>query len=242
MPFSMKKKEFDKIRLFGKKHFWFIHRHRLISRIIEMYNIHGDTILDIGCGTGVDMDLFHNIIGIDSDISAMRGNLDNIMINGDVNHLPLKSNMADIIISMDLIQHSGINIRLALNEMMRILRPGGFLILNVPAIKILYSLHDLEVGNACRFSPKEIDTLLPHELTIRFASFWNILFLIPLFIRRIILGSLIRFKDRSDLHLPANWMNSAILKILSLEIVFFKRMIIPIGVSKMYLIQRVSDE
>lgn len=238
----MKRKEFDKIRLFGKEHFWFIHRQRLISAITEMFNLHGDTILDIGCGTGVDLDLFHNIIGIDNDISAMKGNLGHIMINGDVNHLPLKSHMADIIISMDLIQHSGIDVPLALNEMMRILKPGGYIILNVPVLKILYSFHDLEVGNTRRFDPKEIDILLPHELKIRFASFWNILFLIPIFIRRIIFGSLISFKDRSDLQLSSKWMNSIILSILALETIFFKRMIIPIGVSKMYLIQRVPDE
>jgi hypothetical protein len=64
--------------------------------------------------------------------------------------------------------------------MHRVFRPGGLLLLNVPALRFLHSAHNESVMTAHRFKKKEIQRLLlENGFAIRRLTYWTTL-LFPL--------------------------------------------------------------
>jgi ubiquinone/menaquinone biosynthesis C-methylase UbiE len=94
-------------------------------------------ILDCGCGTGITTASIHtsrpNILGVDFSErfisrARQRGDFFSVM---DLRSLAFANHQFDLVCSADAIEHVP-NIDRALTEMDRVLRPGGFLILQTP--------------------------------------------------------------------------------------------------------------
>src|ERR1051326_8344285 len=67
----------------------------------------------------------------------------------DICNLPFADESFDAVISSSVIYHEWVaNVGTAMREMWRVLRPGGLLILNVPAFRFLHSAHDEAVMTA----------------------------------------------------------------------------------------------
>ena len=98
------------------------------------------TILDIGCGNGRNMqNPNYNFIGLDIcqefiDICKKRGMT---CLYGDMCNMPIKSNSIDAIISIASFHHLSNKERRisALNEMKRVLKPNGKILLSVWSIE-----------------------------------------------------------------------------------------------------------
>lgn len=99
----------------------------------------GSIIVDLGCGVG---DLCQIIpshlrkIGIDLSLPALRyakrdSNTHITLINASLYELPLLEESADVVICLEVLEHLEDDDR-ALDEISRILRPGGRLIMSLP--------------------------------------------------------------------------------------------------------------
>jgi len=99
-----------------------------IMRSLVPKKIKNKRILDIGCGSGIDLEYFMKqdaiIYGIDNSpelIQIAKNNLSkNTLLLGDFSYLPWKSNYFDIVWSKYALQHSK-DIRIQLNELFRVL-------------------------------------------------------------------------------------------------------------------------
>jgi len=115
--------EFKKTRVFTWK--W-------CDNFINQLDKH-TTLLDIGCGTGRNMN-YKDIytIGIDISIEQLKECDDNT-IQGDMTKMPFKNNSIDNIISIAAFHHLATIERRnqCLSEMHRILKPGGKILLSV---------------------------------------------------------------------------------------------------------------
>ena len=93
-------------------------------------------IIEIGCGKGFILRYLvekgHNAIGIDIDPAAIK-QCDNDLIiqEADVNYLPFKDNVFDIVLSFDVFEHIP-ETDCCLKEVRRILKPGGHYLLQTP--------------------------------------------------------------------------------------------------------------
>ena len=100
----------------------------------------GKTIIDVGCGDAKNMlDVRGNyIVGLDYSREALRrakelagtqyGNgCDMDLVLADVNHLPLKDNATDVLVSMETIKHLGSDYEKALKEMARVAGDQAFM-------------------------------------------------------------------------------------------------------------------
>jgi ubiquinone/menaquinone biosynthesis C-methylase UbiE len=105
-------------------------------------DVHGKTVLDLGCGTGENviplLERGARVIGIDisPDLIAIaqkrlcNANLEANLRAGDAYATGLPDESVDAIFSMALIHH--LDIKLVRDEMWRVLRKGGLIILREP--------------------------------------------------------------------------------------------------------------
>ena len=108
---------------------------------------------------------------------------------GDIRTLPFPDASFDAVICSSVLYHQWVSdIEGAVREMHRVLRPGGALLINVPAFPFLHSAHDEAVMTARRFRKREIRQLLQKQnFKIRRLTYWTT-FLFPLAIAARTLG------------------------------------------------------
>lgn len=176
-------------------HWWYRALHRLIrdrmTRHVPDYA--GKEILDAGCGTGAILQYLGSSpshTGIDLSPAAIafcrQRKLPNV-IEGDINQLPFEADTFDAVICSSVLYHLWIpDVEKTLLELSRVLKPGGHLIINVPAFASLKSEHDEKVFTARRFSRSQVINVL-HRCRYQTVecNYWtSLLFPIVWFVRR----------------------------------------------------------
>jgi SAM-dependent methyltransferase len=147
-------------------------------------------ILDAGCGTGGMLQTFREarpdwqITGLDVSPIAVeycqqRGFTD--VIRGSVDEMPFPNASFDVLVSLDVLYHRQVFQNRALCEIARVLKPGGLVILNLPAFDILRGRHDIAIHGTRRYTVKRILELLgPIGFKLETAFCWNAWLFFPL--------------------------------------------------------------
>ncbi|MBE9605587.1 methyltransferase domain-containing protein [Acetobacteraceae bacterium H6797] len=136
----------------------------LHARVLDMLSDPlwlGARVLDAGCGTGG----FLRRLGMMAPSMARAGLEYNAaaaaraalksgaaVTSGSINALPFAEASFDAVVSLDVLSHRAVDPSLALAELRRVLRPGGMLLLNLPAYAWMRSTHDERVHNDRRFT------------------------------------------------------------------------------------------
>jgi ubiquinone/menaquinone biosynthesis C-methylase UbiE len=103
---------------------------------------------------------------------------------GSVTALSFPGASFDAITSIDVLYHLEKPAD-ALREFARCLKPGGLVVINVPAYRWLWSYHDDAVNSHHRFTRSEIKTLLRDAgLQPVYATYWNTLLFPAIVLRR----------------------------------------------------------
>ena len=135
-------------------------RNRVIAELKGLV-YEGIFILDAGCGTGGTVASFRacfpsaTVVGVDFSPIALlhaKKKAGGQLTLGNVNTLPFADASFDIITALDVIYHAEIDEDHAFKEFMRIIKPGGKLLVNVPAYEWLRSDHDVVVHTARRYT------------------------------------------------------------------------------------------
>jgi ubiquinone/menaquinone biosynthesis C-methylase UbiE len=182
----------------AEDHMWWYRalRRRLLDALAD---VHG-SVLDAGCGTGgllarlgaARPDL--QLVGVEWADQACRraaAKSDASLVLGTVNALPFRDGCFDAAISADVLCHRAVEPTSALAELGRVLRPGGRLVINMPAYMWLVSAHDRQVHNARRHTAGQLRSLLLAAGFRRLrVGYWNSL-LLPLMIaqRKLLVGN-----------------------------------------------------
>ena len=130
-------------------HWWYRGRRRIVRAELDGLALPPDArILDAGCGSGrmlQELVSYGEVSGIelDEDAAAMAAQRDLGEVRvGRLEELPWESGTFDLITSLDVVEHTP-NDREALAELRRVAKPGGTLLVTVPAYQTLWSLHDV---------------------------------------------------------------------------------------------------
>jgi len=219
-------------------HWWYKALHRLIFETLqsEMPDWREKAILDAGCGTGLILKQLGNpakSVGVDLAPEAIslcrqRG-LDNVW-QADICALPFVDRSFDIVICSSVLYHQWVkDVARAVREMHRVLRPGGLLLLNVPALRFLHSAHDEAVMTAHRFKKKEIRLLLlENGFAIRLLTYWTTLLFPLAVIARTLGGS----TTGSDFDFTADSLTHRFFsRVMTLELQLLRKVSLPFGVA-----------
>lgn len=153
------------------KHFFYVANRRLVITLAKRYLGSGQTlgqlkILDAGCGTGFlakKMEELGQVRAVDISEEALRfAHKYGIRVKkASITSLPFKANFFDLVVCIDVIYHQMVeDDSRALDEILRVLKPGGILILRVPANKWLRLAHDKYVHTRERYGKEELKSKL----------------------------------------------------------------------------------
>ncbi len=170
----------------------------LHTRLCDALSRTRGSVLDAGCGTGGFLRSY--VCGApiwpDSALSGTRpppararSKSGAWIARGSINALPFADDSFDAVVSADVLCHAAVDPPVALAEFKRVLRPGGLLVMNMPAYQWLLSAHDRHVHNTRRFTAPETATLLRQAGFDRVcARYWNSLLLPLMMVQRKILA------------------------------------------------------
>ena len=180
-------------------------------------------ILDAGCGTG---GLIRRLgarhpewqwTGVDvsplaCQLARERGATD--VREASVTALPFADGEFAAAVSADVLYHLDDD-QAALREMARVIRPGGVLVLNVPAHRWLWSYHDIAVSGRRRYARNEVASKLAGAgLKLQRLTHWNSLLLPLLAVRRKLLPAP---AGRSDVRLASPWLEKMLSGVAATE-------------------------
>jgi SAM-dependent methyltransferase len=206
-------------------------------------------ILDAGCGTGGNLAFlrrlgFGNLDGFDYSEHALhfcRARGLNDVRQGSATEIPFGSGTYDVVISCDVLNDAGVQDEItALQEIRRVLRPGGRLYLNLPALSFLAGEHDLATSVARRYTRTSIGKLLrqagfrPVRITYRNALLFPLIFLV----RKLRPPKPHCEQVRSDITLPPAPINSVLTLVMQLEALLLRHVDLPIGSSVSVVAQK----
>ena len=127
-------------------------------------------------------------LGIDLSAEALRFCRERGVraLRGSVLRLPFAAAAFDAVTSFDVIYHDWVgDDRAAVAEMVRVLRPGGALLVRVPALELLRGAHDAEVLTRRRYTLGELRALVEScGLRVERATYSNSLLFPVLLARR----------------------------------------------------------
>ncbi|MDR2067404.1 MAG: class I SAM-dependent methyltransferase [Holosporaceae bacterium] len=133
----------------------------------------GRQILEIGCSSGlllrrllktfpkavvVGVDIIEKTLGKLSKILKQEG-IFIPLLRFDITSCPLSENSYDVIVALNVLEHIKDHKR-ALQEIYRILKPGGIFVFEVPYGKELFDEYDRQLHHYRRYSDREIVQLL----------------------------------------------------------------------------------
>jgi 2-polyprenyl-3-methyl-5-hydroxy-6-metoxy-1,4-benzoquinol methylase len=160
----------DRLRRLGQLerwHFWFLGRRALVERLLGRRLAQpGQRVLDLGCGTGFMLGILSHpgrrLIGIDlrtEGLAATRRAQPRAWVaQAHAATLPLAADSVHVVLLLDVLEH--VDDRALLLEVARVLRPGGHLLLTVPALPWLWSYRDEAAGHLRRYTRRRLSRVL----------------------------------------------------------------------------------
>ena len=218
-------------------HWWHKSKRANIVNLLQKFlTIKNPKILDIGCGTGKNIEVFSKIgptFGVDKlpeAIEYCRKRGLNTATLGTAESTKLKSNSFDIVTILDVLEHTDDG--KTLKEAYRVLQPGGLLIITVPAFKLLWSKWDEALQHKRRYSKKSLEKLLQsYQFAVEKMSYMFSFLFIPVFLIRLIKSKASKNHYPSDFQMNTPLLNYALLALARLELFFINYTTMPFGTS-----------
>lgn len=226
-----------------RDHWWFRGRRRILARLLDALDpplAPGARVLDVGCGTGANGPALaaggRFVVGLDASAVPLglagtgeRGHA--ARLRGDALRLPFADGAFDLVVALDVLEHLDDD-RDAARELRRVLRPGGALIVFVPALELLWGLQDDVSHHRRRYGRAELRALLGGAgFTVRRLTFFNSLLFAPILAARLAMRLRPPRALKSENELGGPLANALLGGIFALEAPLLRRLDLPLGVS-----------
>ena len=235
------------------KHWWCRGRAHILMSVLDRAVGSGSPrhrrILDVGCGTGAmtaRLARFGTTEGIDEDPKAVelcsrRGLASVRQVSGLP--LPYGADEFHVVTALDVLEHLDDDDAM-LREISRVLRPGGTLLVSVPAYRFLWGQQDVIAQHRRRYTSSELGSLLTRSgLAVRRLSYFNTLLFPAVASVRIMrrwLGTASRPKSDFEMGLPQP-LNEALARVFAMEALVLAHRDLPFGVSVLGIAEKLPS-
>jgi SAM-dependent methyltransferase len=228
-------------------HWWYRGRRRVIRAELDRLPLpQAARVLDAGCGSGRTLQElvdYGAVSGIELNTDAAelaRGRALGDVEVGRLEELPWEDQTFDLITCLDVIEHVPDD-TVALTELRRVCRAGGWLLVTVPAYQALWSRHDEANHHYRRYSRAALRAAAASAgWQLERISSFNSLLLAPAAAVRLAqrrLGT--RNGYTNDLDLGPAWLNDVLERPLALEASWLARgRTLPAGLSLLAVLRR----
>ncbi len=209
----MREKEIYLFSLIEEEHFFYRARRELVKywlkKLLPPYEPK-PLVIDVGTGTGILLEELgddYELVGCDRFFHPEISYSPLKLIKADARCLPFSDGIAQAVIALDLLEHLEKD-KEGLAELSRILCPGGYLFLNLPAFSFLWSDWDQAVGHRRRYRKSHLVSMIRElDLEIVFLNYVNSLGFFPILFYRKLRTWLRRRKHRLEDRLLPKWLN-----------------------------------
>jgi 2-polyprenyl-3-methyl-5-hydroxy-6-metoxy-1,4-benzoquinol methylase len=240
---------------FELHHWWQVARRRIILDFIERYvltrNGRSPRWLDVGCSTGILLGAAPAItdkLGIDADAAsiakAQQRGLDCRVVPPSADWNLAQYGAFDLITLCDVVEHVEHDHH-AITAAHEALRPGGVLLVTAPAMKSLWSAHDVLNHHFRRYSRNELHGLCADKSkwTILKLSYFSTFLLPMIWTTRKVKNIRYGMKPdlaHSDIQTPGPMVNWTLERIFASERLFLRHAQFPVGSSLILAAKKVA--
>lgn len=228
------------------RHWWFVARREILSDLLRRFVAlpRSARLLEVGCGTGGNLAMlsgFGRVAALEPDPQARRlasdkGDFD-VRAGRLPDGIPFQPCSFDLIAALDVVEHIGDD-RATLAALHDLLRPGGWMVITVPAFSFLWSQHDVQHHHRRRYNKAELLRLIEGAglAPIRVSYFNAVLFPLVAAIR--LVRNALGLTGGHDDALPPDPVNSALRRLFAGERHLLARACLPFGTSLLMLARR----
>lgn len=220
-----------------REHWWFRGRLEILRSVVaaRTRDQRGLRLVELGCGTGNVLAALRDLgetIGVEVDdtlrAAAVAHGLD-VRFGALPDRVPVDPGSAGVVLLLDVLEHLD-DAAAALDAARKLLRPGGLLVVTVPAYRWLWSAHDVMLGHRRRYTRGAlVRELAEAGFAIECATYFNTL-LFPA-VAAVRLAGRMRGHDGHDLHRPPAMINRALARVFATERHLVGRVALPFGSS-----------
>src|SRR5258706_9542533 len=219
----MNESEYGEMYKLESFYWWFVARRNLLDALIKSVAREFDDpiMLDVGCGTGINYSVISKYgaaVSTDASQEALkfsksRGVGD--LVRSNVETLPFNGASFDVVTALDMLEHVDDDLR-ALDELNRIMKVGGVLVITVPAYGFLWSEHDEALHHRRRYAASELRNKLTRSgfEVERVTYYITFLFFPILFMRFVQSVSRTSIHPKTSHVILPGWLNSLLIAIL----------------------------
>lgn len=180
--------EVRKLAALEDTHWWYAERRHLLGNMIR--SLAPGRALDVGAAGGGNTRVLRDAgwrvaaleYGADGAHVASERGLP--VLRADATRLPVASESLDLVVAFDVLEHL-VDDDACVDDIYRVLRPGGTFLVAVPCDPKLWSQHDVAVDHVRRYTRNTLhDVLVEGGFVLESMTSWNVLLRPVVWMRR----------------------------------------------------------
>jgi SAM-dependent methyltransferase len=229
-------------------HWWFVGRRAIIDGLLDRVPLGTNArILEAGCGTGGNLYLLQGRGRVSAfephptGIEIARNRNPGVeILDGELpDRLPFAEGTFDLVVVLDVLEHVEDD-EAALASLIRVTKPGGYVLITVPTHPFLWGQHDRRLHHIRRYSIDGFTALCAAKNTrVVFESPFNTLLAPVAFLARVAEKHLSVDLGNQE-RLPAEPLNRMLSAVFSWERWLIRHSRLPVGLSHAAILQRLD--
>ena len=240
----MDAEEVEKMAVMEDWYWWHVANRNIVLRLFDFVLSRSEAegerrILDVGCGTGAllcALEPYGVASGVDISEDSLRYSrqrgLERLHQSSSTD-LRFEDASFDVLTTSHMLEHVADDLKV-MREMHRVLAPGGWAVITVPAHMHLWSPHDVALGHERRYGRRDLVSKLEESgFEVEFASYSNALTYPPVFVLRLVKRLIFRRGEaKDDLYQLPGVLNRLLIRIFDIEGAMLRRgMRVPFGMN-----------
>lgn len=246
----MEKSYYKDFFILEKTHWLFKIRRKIFFYFIKKYAKPGSKILDFGCGSGYLVgklqEMGYDAHGVDFETDAIdygaNSGIKNLASGGG-DRIEYADASFDLVVVLDVLEHIEYE-RPVIEELVRILKPGGKILVTVPAYQWMWGVQDEVSHHFRRYTEQSlVKVFKPFPgLTIVKKTYFNTFLFPPIAVVRLF-SKWFNVKNRqSDFDIKTGLLNILFYSIFNLESYFLRFINFPFGVSVLLSLEKHDED